>query len=133
MEEDERQARQKREMHHIAERTIRLSQIDERKKQREVERQMKIDGEQRDMARARRLIEEEEIQKHASKEKQKKAQDELLIENERNKALKAEELRKQWEYEKKLNREYTCVRLSRRHTQWFKLVNRFIMVLSQNL
>ena len=99
-------AKLKKEESFVSERTSRLAQIEERQSIRDREREMKIAHEQKEMARARRLLEEEENLKQKRKEDQKKAQEAMKIENEYNKALKAEARKKQWEYEASLNKQY---------------------------
>ena len=88
------------------ERVTRLAQIEERKSVKERERQIKIAQERMEMARSRRLAEDEAEEVNRKKEVQKKAQDKVFLENEANKMVKAEIQKKQWEYEAKLNVDY---------------------------
>ena len=106
LKQEQQELQHKKEIMFSEERQIRLEQIEQRKLQRDAERQQRIVAEQADMARARRLAEEDEERKQRKKETEKKAQDMVLVDNERNKLLRAEELRKQREYENMLNRQY---------------------------
>ena len=63
-------------------------------------------AEKADMARSKRLAEEEAAAVLHKKEMDALRVEQVKLENERNKALKEEAKRKQWEYEAKLNREY---------------------------
>lgn len=103
---DQATQQHKREIGMQAERNLRLAQIEERKQIREEERMMKIRQEQADMARARKLAEDEQRFLQEKKIREKAAQDRLVEENERNKQIKAEEKLRDAAYEKRLNREY---------------------------
>ncbi len=98
--------RHRKEDNFKSERTMRMIQIEENKQLRDREKQLRIAQEQAEMARARKLAEQEEEARRAKKEQQKKAQDQLFLENEHNKAIKAEALRERQEYEVKLNKDY---------------------------
>ena len=103
---DQARVREKKERVFVVEREMRLKQIEENKARAEQERQIKILQEKVDMARARRMQEEELELARLKKEEQKRAQDRLVEENEANKAIKSEMVQKQWEAEKRMNKEY---------------------------
>lgn len=105
-EADQARLKERNSARFVVERELRLKQIADNQTIREKERQLQILQEKMDMARSRRLAEEEQELVKLKKEEQKRAQDRLVEENEINKAVKAEALKKQWEYEAKLNRDY---------------------------
>lgn len=105
-EADQLRIREKKEKIFVVERELRLKQIADNQLIREKEKQLKIMQEKMDMARSRRLAEEEQELIRLKKDEQKKAQDQLVVENEHNKAIKAEALKQQWLYEAKLNKDY---------------------------
>lgn len=88
------------------ERELRMIQIQANNEKREQERQMKIMAEKADMARSKRLAEQEQAAVMHKKEMDALRVEQVKLENERNKAMKAEAQKKQWEYEAKLNRDY---------------------------
>ena len=106
LKQEQQDLKHKQEIMFAQERQIRLEQIEQRKLLRETDRQQRIAAEQADMARARRLAEDEEERKQRKKASEKRAQDLVLEDNERNKQIRAEELRKQRDYESMLNRQY---------------------------
>ena len=105
-EQDKLQQKRKQEEKFKHEREIRLAQIEENKRMRDLERQQKIAIEQMEIQRAKQLALVEEQRKQEQKEREKLAQERLLIENERNKAMKEAELRKIAEHDMKMNKEY---------------------------
>lgn len=105
-EQEQARLRHEKEEHQRLDREMRESQIEENKRLKEKERQMRIAQEQGEMARARRIAAEEEEERRLSRIKQKAAQDNLKQENEHNKAVKADILKERQDYEKKLNADY---------------------------
>jgi len=105
-EADQARMKEKNSARFVVERELRLKQIADNQTIRDKERQLQIMQEKMDMARSRRLAEEEQELVKLKKEEQKRAQDRLVEENEINKSHKATLLKKQWEYEAKLNRDY---------------------------
>lgn len=103
---DQAQVKERKERVFVAEREMRLKQIEDNKAIREKEKEVKIMQEKMDMLRSRRLQEEEQELVRLRKEEQKRAQDRLVEENETNKAIKSEMLQKQWAEEKRMNKEY---------------------------
>jgi hypothetical protein len=103
---EQHRVREKKERVFVVERELRLKQIADNQAIRDKEKQIKIMQEKMDMARSRRLAEEEQELIRLKKEEQKRAQDRLVEENEHNKSVKAEALKRQWEYEAKLNKDY---------------------------
>lgn len=88
------------------ERELRMLQIEANNDKKEQERQMKIMAEKADMARSKRLAEQEAAAVQHKKDMDALRVEQVKLENEKNKAMKAEAQRKQWEYEAKLNRDY---------------------------
>jgi hypothetical protein len=75
-----------------------MLQIQANNEKREQERHMKILAEKADMARSRRLAEEEKAAAQHKKDMGALRVEQVKLENERNKAIKAEAKQKQWEY-----------------------------------
>lgn len=104
--EEERRKKEKQAQRFLHDRDIIMSQIEERKRVKEAEKAEEVAREQREMARARRLAEQEQIERAEEKRKQKEANDRLVLETERDKQRKAELLRRQQEDEKRMQEEY---------------------------
>lgn len=98
-------------MHHKfqTDREIILSQIDDVKKRREQEKRETVEFQQREMARAQRMLQEEEEERERERARHKAAHDRLLIENEKDKSRKKVIAEKQREEEQRMQREYEYV------------------------
>lgn len=91
-------------VHH--QRMLQMQQIEDNKKRLQREREERIAQEKRDMARAKRLAEDEQRLVMEKKEWVRINNERMKEENERNKLLKAQAKREQDEYEMKLNADY---------------------------
>lgn len=103
---EEQRKKERSQQKFLKDRDVILSQIDEAKKRREQEKREAVEFQQREMARAQRMLEEEEQERERERERQKAAHDRLIQENERDKAKKKEILERQKLEEQKMQREY---------------------------
>eukprot|EP01035_Chromulina_nebulosa_P019157 gene19157-24999_t len=106
LKEDEETNKKKRLNDILIDKEIKLSQIKTKQELLLELRNEKLENEKREIEKARKLIELDELNKLNKKLEQKRRQDEIIKENILNNQLKELQLQQQRDYENKLNREY---------------------------